>query len=125
MSDGRRLVLAIGSAQLICWGTAYYVIGVLAAPIGAGYGLVTIARGTLPLVLFATGTYGATVGLLLAPGFALSALSPLGYAFAIDWFGARAALLIALALALLVVAAAVLLNVRERSPMVARSFDRT
>ncbi len=91
---------------------------------GAGFGLLTIARGTLPLVLFATGSYGATAGRLLAPGFALSALSPLGYAFAIDWFGARAALLIALALTLLVVAAAVLLNVRERSPIVARSLDR-
>lgn len=89
---------------------------------GAGYGLLTVARGTLPLKLFATGAYGATVGRLLAPGFALSALSPLGYAFAIDWFGARAALLIALALTLLVVAAAVLLNARK--PPVAQSFDR-
>ncbi len=79
---------------------------------GAGNGLLTIARGTLPLVLFDVRAYGATVGRLLAPGFYLSALAPLAYALAIERFGANAAVAIALVLALAVVAAAVLLRRR-------------
>jgi predicted MFS family arabinose efflux permease len=80
---------------------------------GAGFGLLTIARGTLPLVLFPTRAYGATAGRLLAPGFMLSALSPLACALAIERLGVRAALLIALALMLLVAAAAARLRRRQ------------
>src|SRR3546814_16639976 len=47
---------------------------------GAGNGLLTITRGTLPLVLFDPRTYGALVGRLLVPSFFISAAAPLAYA---------------------------------------------
>ena len=81
---------------------------------GAANGILTITRGTLPLVLFDHRTYGALVGRLLAPGFILSAAAPVAYAFAMERFGAAAALYVSLTLAVIALAAAALLAVRFR-----------
>lgn len=59
---------------------------------GAGNGLLTITRGSLPLVLFETATYGAFVGKLLVPGFLFSAFAPLIYTWIIDYGGEQAAM---------------------------------
>lgn len=77
---------------------------------GAGNGILTITRGTLPLLLFDPLRYGAQVGKLLAPGFLLSAASPLAYALLIERFGPGAALMLSFALALAMLAAALLLR---------------
>lgn len=76
---------------------------------GAGNGLVTIVRGTIPLVLFDPTTYGARVGKLLAPSFYLSAASPLGWALLVERFGEMAALGVSAALAGAALAAAIVL----------------
>jgi Major Facilitator Superfamily len=81
---------------------------------GAGNGLVTIIRGTLPLVLFEPEAYGSLVGRLLAPSFLLAALAPLGYAAIIENFGDLAAFVLSVALAALVFGAAVTLRLRFR-----------
>jgi hypothetical protein len=47
---------------------------------GAANGLMTIAKGTLPLLMFSREAYGANVGRLIAPGFFLSAAAPTIYA---------------------------------------------
>lgn len=78
--------------------------------IGAGNGLVTIVRGTLPLVLFDPRTYGGTVGRLVTPGFFVSALAPLAYAVVIERFGAAAAVHLSIGLATLALAAATILR---------------
>ena len=78
---------------------------------GAGNGLVTIVRGTLPLVLFDPRTYGGTVGRLITPSFYAAALAPLGYAAVIERFGEAAALHLSFALAAVAFAAAVGLRV--------------
>ena len=79
---------------------------------GAGNGLVTIVRGSLPLVLFDPRSYGSVVGVLLVPSFLISALAPLAYAFVIDRFGDAAALYVSVALATVVLAASVLTSIR-------------
>jgi predicted MFS family arabinose efflux permease len=66
---------------------------------GAGNGILTITRGTLPLVLFDHRTYGAFVGKLLVPSFLLSALAPFAYAAVIEAFGVDGGLWLSLALA--------------------------
>ncbi len=76
---------------------------------GAGNGLVTIVRGTLPLALFDPATYGRTVGRLITPGFFVSALAPLLYALVIERFGDAAALWLSLGLAAPTLAAALVL----------------
>jgi hypothetical protein len=81
---------------------------------GAGNGLTTITRGTLPLALFDRGTYGLVVGRLLMPSFIVSAAAPIVYAGVIDRFGNQAALVISVAVALLALAAATTLHLRFR-----------
>ncbi|MEW9310452.1 MFS transporter [Labrys neptuniae] len=79
---------------------------------GAGNGLATITRGTVPLVLFDHRAYGAVTGRLLAPSFVVSAGAPVIYARAIDWWGPEGALAFSLALAAVTLAAALLLKLR-------------
>ncbi len=87
------------------------VAGVLFALLfGAGNGLVTIVRGTLPLALFDPRTYGGTVGRLVTPSFYAAALAPLAYAAVIERFGEAAALHLSFALAAVAFAAAAALH---------------
>lgn len=79
---------------------------------GAGNGLLTITRGTLPLVLFDHRTYGAFVGRLVAPGFLLSASAPVAYAAVMDAHGAAAALWMSVVVAALAFAASMALQMR-------------
>lgn len=76
---------------------------------GAGNGLVTIARGTLPLVLFDPGSYGSVVGGLLVPSFVAAALAPLAYSLVIERLGERAALHLSAGAAALVLAGSIVL----------------
>jgi MFS family permease len=85
---------------------------VFAVLFGFGKGLLTIVRGTLPLVLFEHHVYGALVGRLLMPSFFLSAFGPLAYALLIERFGDRAALLLSLAIGVVILGAAILLRLR-------------
>jgi MFS family permease len=57
---------------------------------GAGNGVLTIAKGTLPLVLFGTKDYGLRQGILMVPARFAQALSPYLFGLAIDRFGAGA-----------------------------------
>ncbi|MBP0578686.1 MFS transporter [Labrys sp. LIt4] len=79
---------------------------------GAGNGLATITRGTVPLVLFDHRAYGAITGRLLAPSFMVSAGAPVIYARVIGWWGQEGALALSLALAGVTLAAALLLKLR-------------
>lgn len=74
---------------------AFLIFGVPAGALftllhGAGNGVLTIAKGTLPLVLFGARNYGARQGLLMVPARFAQALSPWLFGLAIDRFGAGA-----------------------------------
>lgn len=79
---------------------------------GAGNGIVTITRGTVPLVLFEPRDYGTLVGRLLVPGFLCAAAAPLAYAFIIERGGAGAALLVSAAAAAVTLTASLVLRRR-------------
>ena len=57
---------------------------------GAGNGILTIAKGTLPLVLFGPQGYGARQGLLMVPARIAQALSPWLFGLCLDRWGAGA-----------------------------------
>jgi MFS family permease len=57
---------------------------------GAGNGLLTIAKGTLPLAIFGPVGYGVRNGILAAPARAAQAASPLLFGVLIDWLGVGA-----------------------------------
>lgn len=69
--------------------------GPVAAPLfavlhGAGNGILTIAKGTLPLALFGAEGYGARQGWLMMPARVAQALAPLLFGLALDAGGADA-----------------------------------
>jgi MFS family permease len=78
---------------------------------GAGNGVVTIARGTLPLAIFGPSNYAYRLGLLGAPARMAQAPAPLIFGFLIDWMGGGV-LIVSSALSLMALGALFLLNVR-------------
>ena len=85
--------------------------GVFAVFHGAGNGILTIARGTLPLAIFGPENYGYRLGLVGAPARLAQAAAPLAFGLLIDVMGAKI-LIVSSALSLSALAALLLL--RER-----------
>ena len=56
---------------------------------GAGNGILTIARGTLPLAIFGPANYGYRLGLIGAPARMAQAVAPLAFGLLIDRMGSR------------------------------------
>ena len=77
---------------------------------GMGNGVLTIAKGTLPLAVFGPSGYGARQGLLAAPARLLQAAAPFAFGLLLEAAGVGAAL--ALSTALSVAALAALLVLR-------------
>ncbi len=77
---GAGLLMALG-------GPAAAVFTVLH---GAGNGILTIAKGTLPLVLFGPAGYGARQGLMMVPARVAQAFAPVLFGMALDRAGADA-----------------------------------
>jgi predicted MFS family arabinose efflux permease len=75
----------IGAAVLAAFGSPAAVAFALLH--GAGNGLLTIARGTVPLALFGPVNYGARTGLLGAPARAAQAAAPLLFGLLLDSMG--------------------------------------
>jgi MFS family permease len=82
----------IGAALLVIFGPIMAVPFVLLH--GGGNGLLTIARGTLPLTLFGPAGYGLRTGLMAAPARILQGAAPLLFGVILDRSGPLAALLL-------------------------------
>ena len=80
---------------------------------GAGNGMLTVARGVLPLTLFGATDYGLRTGVLSAPGRVLQATAPLLFGVVLDRFGVAAALLLSGGLSLAALAGLLTLRVSE------------
>jgi hypothetical protein len=74
---GAAILVAIGSPAAALFALLH----------GAGNGLLTIARGTVPLALFGPEGYGARTGLLGAPARAAQAAAPLLFGLLLDLMG--------------------------------------
>jgi predicted MFS family arabinose efflux permease len=77
----------IGAAVLALFG-ATAVLGAFAVLHGAGSGILTIARGTVPLAMFGPENYGYRLGLLGAPSRVAMAAAPLLFGLLIERYGA-------------------------------------
>ena len=64
---------------------------------GACNGLITVSRGTLPLLLFGRAGYGSTLGRLARPSLVLAAVAPFAFALIIEAFRPMAGLVTAIA----------------------------
>ena len=81
---------------------------------GAGNGLLTISRGTLPLALFGPAGYGLRTGIIVAPARVTTAAAPLLFGLLLDAMG-TGALLVSAGLSLAALAALGLLRVQPAS----------
>jgi MFS family permease len=77
---GAGILAAFGAAAIMAFALFH----------GAGNGLLTIAKGTLPLAIFGPVGYGLRTGILAAPARAAQAASPLIFGLLIDWLGVGA-----------------------------------
>lgn len=81
---------------------------------GAGNGVMTVARGTLPLAVFGPAGYGAVQGRITAPARLLQALAPFAFGWLLESAGAVAAVVVTSGLSLAALAA--LLGLRLANP---------
>jgi MFS family permease len=80
---GALLLALLGPAGIAPFALAY----------GAGNGMITIARGTLPLAIFGPAGYGLRTGLLSAPGRLAVSAAPFLFGLLLDSVGTLAVLL--------------------------------
>jgi hypothetical protein len=85
---------------------------------GAGSGMLTIARGTVPLAMFGPENYGYRLGLLGAPSRFMMAAAPVLFGILIDLYGAGA-LMVSSALSLAALAGLCSLRMHKAPPRAA------
>ena len=91
---------------------------------GSGNGILTIARGTLPLAIFGPANYAYRLGLIGAPSRICQAFAPLVFGLLIDALG-RMVLLVSASLSLSALAALMLLSAeRADTPMPSPAPDK-
>ena len=77
-------VLLAGFALLALFGFSIAAATLFAILFGAANGLVTIARGTVPLALFGAAGYGRLIGRIAGPSLVMQGVAPLVLAFVIE-----------------------------------------
>jgi MFS family permease len=82
----------VGALVLGLFGGAPLAASAFAVVHGAGNGMITIAKGTLPLALFGASGYGARQGLLEVPSRATQALAPFVFGLVLEAWGAQVAI---------------------------------
>ncbi|WP_455288267.1 MFS transporter [Cupriavidus necator] len=86
-----RIAAALHPAGALAFGIAGAPAAALFGVLhGAGNGILTIAKGTLPLVIFGPSGYGHRQGVLMVPARVAQALAPWLFGVCLDLFGARA-----------------------------------
>jgi predicted MFS family arabinose efflux permease len=81
---------------------------------GAGNGMITIAKGTLPLAIFGPVGYGERQGLLSILGRGMQSIAPFTFGVVLETYGPRIALGLSVALSLLALTALMGLRPSER-----------
>ena len=101
----------VAAAVLALFGGPAAAASLFALLHGAGNGMITIAKGTLPLAIFGPVGYGHRQGVLSMLGRGMQAIAPYTFGVVLESNGPRAAL--ALSLGLSLVALAALIALRE------------
>ncbi len=77
---------------------------------GAGNGMITIAKGTLPLAIFGPAGYGYRQGLLNVIARGMQALAPFAFGLTLDQYGANAGIVLSASVSLIALAALMALH---------------
>jgi len=90
LTVARAATLGHPIGALLLWFVGAPAAAAFAILHGLGNGILTIAKGTLPLALFGAGGYGARQGWIALPGRALQGLAPWLFGMALERWGAGA-----------------------------------
>jgi len=99
----------VGAVGLLALGGTPLAAAAFAALHGAGNGMITIAKGTLPLALFGPVGYGGRLGLLTVAHRLAQALAPFLFGLAMEVYGVFGALSLSATLSLVALASLALL----------------
>ncbi|HTS52522.1 MAG TPA: MFS transporter [Burkholderiales bacterium] len=102
----------IGGAVLWMFGGLPSAASSFAVLHGAGNGMITVAKGTLPLAIFGARGYGLRQGLLSVLARAMQAAAPFAFGVVIETFGAHVAIALSGGVSLVALAALLGLHVR-------------
>jgi MFS family permease len=103
-------LLLAAFALVAMFGVSVAVAAIFMVMFGMGNGLLTIARGTVPLALFGAVGYGALIGRIAGPCLAMQAVAPLVLALVTERVSDAAALALVATLALLALGCLALLR---------------
>jgi MFS family permease len=92
-------LLLAGFVLIAVAGLSLPVAAAFMVMFGMANGLITIARGTVPLALFGASGYGALLGRIAGPFLVMQAIAPLVLALVVEHGSDRAALIVVAALA--------------------------
>ncbi len=93
-------LLPISLLVLLFSGADWTTAAVFTIIFGLSNGIVTVARGAVPLALFGADGYGKVLGIIATPFLIFNALSPMLFAFVVDAWGYRVGTWILFALAI-------------------------
>jgi predicted MFS family arabinose efflux permease len=96
IARGALALMAAAFALLVLVGISLPVAAAFALAFGAANGVMTIARGALPLMLFGATGYGRVMGRMARPAQVVQALAPFVVALAVERLSDRAVLELAL-----------------------------
>lgn len=85
---------------------------------GAGNGMITIAKGTLPLAIFGPMGYGLRQGLLSMLARGMQAIAPFAFGMVLDSYGTRVAIIVSASLSLLALSALLAMRAQAGSATV-------
>ena len=108
-------ILVLAFALMAALGLSSPVAALFAVMFGAANGLLTIARGTLPLALFGAAGYGRLIGRIAGPFLVIQAVAPLVLAIVSERYSDAAALAVTAAFALTALACLAVIRRPKRS----------
>jgi len=108
-------LLLAGFAVLAIFGFTLYAAFAFAIMFGAGNGLLTIARGAVPLALFGASGYGRVLGRIAKPFQVMQAVAPVALAFVVEHRGDAAALAVTAAFGIVSLACLIAIR-RPKAP---------
>ena len=103
----------VGGVILAAFGGPAVIASLFTLLHGAGNGMITIAKGTLPLAIFGAEGYGHRQGLLSMLGRGMQAVAPYAFGLVLEGYGAQVA--IGLSVTFSVIALAALMGLRPRT----------
>jgi MFS family permease len=92
IARGAVMLTAFAFAMLAFVGASPLAAALFAIAFGAANGVMTVARGALPLVMFGPTGYGRVIGRIARPGLFVQALAPFVVASAVERFSDRTVL---------------------------------